>query len=108
MDTTILMNEGPSTRVPDPHAVPYPEGPIWDRLGHELVYGREPGIVAAEYGEDDGEVECLFRLFWDGYDRSMLLTEAEEHGLLRELVSLPSDRIHARLLRERPRSGTHA
>ena len=41
----------PVRELPDPHAIPFPDGPLWDRLGHELVYGREPEDVAREYGE---------------------------------------------------------
>lgn len=104
METTTLMKEGPPTEIPDPHAVPYPEGPVWDRLGHELVYGREPEEVAKEYGEGAREVERLSRLFWDGFDRSVWLAEAEEYGLLDErLVMLESDELHARLEDERRR-----
>ena len=103
MDTTTLMKEGPRTEVLDPHAVPFPGGPVWDRLGHELVYGREPEEVATEYGEDAREVERLSGLFWDGYGRSMWLAEAEEYGLLAELVVLPNDELYARLLTERRR-----
>ncbi len=102
MGTTTLMKEGPRAEVLDPHAVPYPEGSVWDRLGHELVYGRAPEEVAKEYGEDAREVERLSRLFWDGFDRSVLLAEAEECGLLDErLVMLDSDELHARLEDER-------
>ena len=102
MGTTILTKPGRRTEVADPHAVPYPSGPVWDRLGHELVYGREPETVAREYDEDPGEVERLSALFWDGYGRSVWLAEAEEHGLLDELVRLPNDELFARLEEERP------
>jgi hypothetical protein len=105
MATTTLMREGPLTEVPDPHAVPFPRGHLWDRLGHELVYGREPGTVAREYGEDAREVERLSRLFWDGFERSVWLAEAEEYGLLEELVQLANGELYARLLDERRRRG---
>ncbi len=109
MDTTTLMKEGPRTEIPDPHAVPYPEGPVWDRLGHELVYGRGPEEVAKEYGEDVREVERLSRLFWDGFERSVWLAEAEEYGLLDErLVTLANDELHAGLEDERRRWGCGA
>ncbi len=106
--TTILLRGGPMTEVPDPHAVPFPQGELWDELGHELACGREPEAVAREYGEDPGEVEHLSRLFWDGYSRSAWLAEAEEYGLLEELLTLVSDELYPRLLQERRSRGEHS
>ena len=90
-----------AVRIEDPHAFPYPEGPLWDRLGHELVYGRSPGEVAAEYGEPDEAVRALSAAFWGGYYRSCLLGEAEEYGLLEELALLPNRELRDRLVLER-------
>lgn len=87
--------------IEDPHAFPYPEGPVWDRLGHELVYGRSPGEVAAEYGEPEEAVRALSDTFWGGYYRSCLLGEAEEYGLLEELALLPNRDLRDRLVLER-------
>jgi hypothetical protein len=103
MGTGILLKDGPRTEVRDPHAIPFPEGPIWDRLGHELVFGNEPKEVAREYAEPPEEVERLSNLFWDGYSRAMWLAEAKEYGLLEELVELDNLRLYARLLEERTR-----
>lgn len=112
MDTTMMRNldgnpdgnsDGPSTRVADPHAVPFPEGPLWDRLGHELVYGRDPVQVAYEYGESVGAVKELDDLFWDGYSRSRWLEEAEEYGILQEAIGLDNEALIARLEEERTR-----
>ncbi len=108
MGTTTLMKAGPRTDVPDPHAVPFPNGPVWDRLGHELIFGRDPEEVAGEYGEDVREVRRLSGLFWDGYGRSEWLAEAEEYGLLDELVKLPNEALYERLLAERRRRGSGA
>ena len=88
-------------RIVDPHAVPYPEGPVWDRLGHELVWGRSPGEVAAEYGEPEEAVRALSDAFWGGYYRSCLLEEAEGYGLLEELALLPNRELAGRLAFER-------
>lgn len=101
MDSTTMMNEGRLARVPDPYAAPFPEGPIWDRLGHELVYGRDPVRVAYEYGESVEAVKELDDLFWGGYSRSCWLAEAEEYGILQEAVRLDNDALIARLEEER-------
>lgn len=98
MGTVILLKAGPRKEVCDPHAIPFPEGQIWERLGHELVFGNEPEDVAREYGEPPEEVTRLSSLFWDGYDRARWLAEAGEYGLLTELVELGNDRLYARLL----------
>jgi hypothetical protein len=103
MGTTILLKAGPRQEVCDPHAIPFPEGPIWERLGHELVFGNEPEAVARQYGEPPEEVTRLSDLFWDGYDRARWLAEAREYGLLAQLVELDNDRLYARLLKERRR-----
>ena len=105
MTTTLLFGEGPVRELPDPHAIPFPDGPLWDRLGHELIYGREPEDVAREYGEPVQEVERLSDLFWDGYGRSRWLAEAAEYGLLDELVALRGGELYARLLKERAARG---
>jgi hypothetical protein len=101
MGTTALMSAGPRMEVRDPHAFPYPEGTIWDRLGHELIAGNEPEDFARRYGEPLEEVERLSDLFWNGYGRACWLAEAREYGLLEELVELDNDRLYARLLKER-------
>ena len=103
MDTTTLMGAGPRKDVPDPYAVPYPSGPLWDELGHELVYGRDPETVAREYGRDPAEVQQLSCLFWRGFSRSAWLAEAEGYGLLDDLKLLPNKELHARLEKERAR-----
>jgi len=101
--TTILMKQGPRTEVDDPGAVPYPEGPVWDRIGLELVCGCEPAEIAEEYGEDPAEVRRLSELFWGGYSRARWLTEADEYGILGRLVALPNDELYETLLVERRR-----
>ena len=101
MGTTILMVPGPPKEVDDPGAVPYPEGPLWDRLGHELVYGREPAEVAEEYGVDPAEVSRLGEMFWESYSRAVWLAEAFEYSLLEELVGLPNRSLFERLQDER-------
>ena len=98
MGTTILLKAGPRREVCDPHAIPYPAGLIWERLGHELVFGNEPEAVARHGGEPPEEVTRLSDLFWDGYDRARWLAEAREYGLLEQLVELHNDRLYARLL----------
>ena len=101
MDTTILLKEGPRQEVSDPHALGFPEGPLWDLLGHEIVFGREPEAVAAEYDAPMPEVLRLDRLFWSGYDRACMLAEAREWGLdLNDLVRLDNDALRKRLVRE--------
>ncbi len=90
-----------SMEVVDPNAVPYPTGPLWEWLGHELVYGNEPAEVAAEHGADAQELARLSDLFWRSYSRSAWLSEAQEYGLLGEALRLNNDALQARLAAER-------
>ena len=94
----MAHDDNGAVRIDDPHAFPYPEGPLWDRLGHELVYGRSPGEVAAEYGEPEEAVRALSAAFWGEYYRSCLLGEAEEYGLPEELALLPTCALRDRLV----------
>lgn len=106
MATTKLMKEGTLMHVSDPNAIPFPEGPLWDRLGLELVCGEDPEEVARAYGEPVEALKELSDLFWDGYSRSRWLEEAiEEHGLCsEEAVRLDNDALISRLREERTRS----
>ncbi|MBA3491096.1 MAG: hypothetical protein H0T55_03335 [Rubrobacteraceae bacterium] len=103
MITTLILGDGAQTEVRDPHAIPFPEGPLWDRLGHELVFGNDPEDVARGYAESPEEVARLSDLFWEGYGRARWLAEAREYGLLEELVELGNEELYARLLQERTR-----
>jgi hypothetical protein len=97
-----------SVEARDPHAVPFPQGRLWDRLGFELVCGEDPERVAREYGEPVETVREINDLFWDGYSRYRWLEEAEEYGLLEEALALPNEELYARLLIERERPDRHS
>ena len=90
-----------SMDVIDPNAVPYPTGPLWERLGHELVYGNEPAEVAAKHGADAQELARLSDLFWRSFSRMAWLSEANELGFLGEALRLNNDALQARLAAER-------
>jgi hypothetical protein len=106
MATTKLMKEETLTHVSDPNAIPFPEGPLWDRLGFELICGEDPEEVARVYGEPVETLKELNDLFWNGYSRSCWLDEAiDEHGLSpEEAVRLDNNALISLLREKRTRS----